>query len=404
MNSFRKYKVQRGETIEVIATKIGIPAVEARAFHNKYCELSDLVEFGLPIRRTEYILLPPLASETDLQLSDNNTPKKVILGNNNSLRLIAANGLKQEHGTIIRFKENNRLLNKVHFTSQITFLEINNDFSIVEYHVNQVYVNEKEPEMVVEQLADATSKALYPIVLSLNKNGQIHEILNIEAIQKRWELLKPSILQYYNGGNVITQLITSFERSIQSAPLLKRNLEEHPFYTIYFAPIYQDYTSDFSFSSNDNNLEIFQDINEFQTKTSKILLSRKGITKPKSNLVETALIHEDLNNNISKNSKFNLEQAAFEIGKLDDGMHHNMEFNYKLNHSNNTIFSIEGFINTRNDNNTITTIEFETYEKVHKKEQKEIINPVSEEMDWSSEIINEKVVKKRSFWDEFWGN
>lgn len=404
MNSFRKYKVQRGETIEVIATKIGIPVVEARAFHNKYCELSDLVEFGLPIRRTEYILLPPLASETHIQLSDNNTPKKVILGNNNSLRLIAANGLKQEHGTIIRFKENNRLLNKVHFTSQITFLEINNDFSIVEYHVNQVYVNDKEPEMVVEQLADATSKALYPIVLSLNKNGQIHEILNIEAIQKRWEFLKPSILQYYNGGTVITQLITSFERSIQSAPLLKRNLEEHPFYSIYFASIYQDYSSDFSFSSNDNNLEIFQNINEFQTKTSKILLSRKGIARSKSNLAETELNHEDLNNKISENSKFNLEQAAFEVGKLEDGMHHNMDFSYKLNHSNNTIFSIEGFINTRRDNKTVTTIEFETYEKVQKKEPKEIINPVSEEMDWSSEIINEKVVKKRSFWDEFWGN
>lgn len=46
MSNFRKYKVQRGETIEIIAAKIGIPAVDVRAFHNRYCELSDLVEIG----------------------------------------------------------------------------------------------------------------------------------------------------------------------------------------------------------------------------------------------------------------------------------------------------------------------------------------------------------------------
>lgn len=404
MNNFRKYKVQKGETIEIIAAKIGIPAFDIRAYHNRYCELSDLVELGLPIRWAEYILLPPLEADADTQLAEISTPKKIKLGDNNDLRLIAPNGLKQEYGTIILYKENNQLINKVHFTSQIEFLKEYNDFSIVQYHINQVYINNKEPEMVIEQLADKTSKALYPIVMSLNKNGEIHEILNIEAIQKRWEALKPSILEYYKG-DVITKLLSSFERSIQSASRLKRNLVEHPFYAIYFAPIYQNYLPNLSFANNDFELETFQSIDEFQSATSKILVRRKGVVRSKVNFDKNLQSQDKLHDYTSKNTETNLEKAVFQVGNLEEGIHNNMDFQYKLHHSNNSIFSIVGFINTRKNSKTISTIEFETYERVKKKEQKEVETPMSKEIDWNSEIINENVIiKKRGFWDEFWGN
>lgn len=404
MTNFRKYKVQRGETIEAIAANMGIPVVDLRTYHNRYCELSDLVEFGLPIRWAEYILLPPLNSEIDTQSSENKNPKKVSLGHEDSLRLIAANGTKQQYGTIIYYKENNQVINKVHFTSQIEFIKKNNDFSIVEYQINQVYVNNKEPEMVIEQLADETSKALYPIVMSLNNNGEIHEILNIEAIQKRWKMLKPSILEYYKGGDVTTKLLSSFERSIQSASLLKRNLAEHPFYAIYFAPIYQNYSPDLSFTNNDFELQTFQSIDEFQSATSKILVRRKGVLKSKVNFDENLQSKDKLEDHTSQNTKINLEKAVFQVGKLEEGIHNNMDFQYKLHHNNNSIFSIVGFINTRKNSKTIFTIEFETYERVKKKEKKEVQIPISKEIDWNAEIINEKMIKKRGFWDEFWGN
>jgi hypothetical protein len=403
MNNFRKYKVQRGETIEVIATKIGIPVVEVRAYHNRYCELSDLVEFGLPIKRAEYILLPPLKPEADTQLPQISTPKKVKLDPNNSLRLIDAKGLKQEYGTIILYKENSQVINKVHFTSEIEFIKKHNDFSIVEYQINQVFINNKEPEMIIEQLADKTSKVLYPIVMSLNKNGEIHEILNIEAIQKRWKLLKPSILEYYKGGDVIAKLLYSFERSIQSASRLKRNLAEHPFYTIYFAPIYQNYLPDLSFTNNDFELETFQSIDEFQSPTSKILLKRKGVVRSKVNFDKNLKLQEKVHDYTSQNTEINLDKVVFQVGKLEEGIDVNIDFQYKLHHSNNSIFSIVGFINTRKDRKTISTIEFETYERIEKKEQK-IPSSISADVDWSSEIINEKIVNKRGFWDNFWGN
>lgn len=391
MNNFRKYKVQKGETIEAIATKIGIPAFDLRAYHNRYCELSDLVELGLPIKWAEYILLPPLESNSDTQISEIDNPKKVKLGYDNSLHLIVENDIKQEYGTIILYKENGRLTNKVHFTSQIEFLRRDHDFFIVEYHINQVYINNKEPEMVIEQLADKTSKILYPIVMSLNMNGEIHEILNIDAIQQRWQNLKPSILEYYKGGDVITKLLSSFETIIKSAPLLKRNLMENPFYAIYFAPIYQNYSTDLSFKKNESTLETFQKVEEFQTRTSKILVRRKGISKTKTNL-----------DKIQEKQK-SLQDEIFEVGKIEDGVNINMDFEYKLDHSSNSIFSIVGFVNTRKNDKTIASIEFETYQKVEKKEKREI-NIIEEGIDWNSQIINEKIVKKRSLWDEFWGN
>jgi hypothetical protein len=74
-----------------------------------------------------------------------------------------------------------------------------------------------------------------------------------------------------------------------------------------------------------------------------------------------------------------------------------------LHHSNNNIFSIIGFINSRQNDKTISTIEFETYERGKKKEKKEILNPISRNIDWNAEIINEKEISEGGFWDKFWG-
>ncbi|MDQ8015073.1 MAG: LysM domain-containing protein, partial [Flavobacterium nitrogenifigens] len=101
MIRFKKYKVQRGDTIEKIASKIGIPVKDVRTFHNQHCEISDLIEFGLPIRFVEYILLPDLKSYVDSKLSEQKALKKVFSNSENILRLTWIKNVKHEYGTII---------------------------------------------------------------------------------------------------------------------------------------------------------------------------------------------------------------------------------------------------------------------------------------------------------------
>lgn len=233
MSNF-KYEVRHGDTVESIALKVGIPAADIRAFHNKYCEIWQLIEFGLPIKNTQYVLIPSLNSFLKKEEKKENALNKVIFGSDKTLHLSAIKELQRKYGTTVYYKENNRLINKIHFTSQIYFIKNQDDFTIVEFKINQVYINNKEPDLIIEKLADKTSKVLYPIVLALNKNGEIHKILNIEDIQRRWKNLKPSITSYYKGGNEVTELIASFEKNIQTAVLLKRSLAQHPFYKIYF--------------------------------------------------------------------------------------------------------------------------------------------------------------------------
>ncbi|MCV9929016.1 hypothetical protein OIU83_15225 [Flavobacterium sp. LS1R49] len=402
MDNFKKYKVQRGDTIEAIAIKIGIPAAEVRSYHNRYCELCDLVELGLPIRKIEYILLPNLESFIETKLSEKNTVKKVLLGANNNLRLTAMNGLKREYGTTIFYKNNDQLINKIHFTAQIEFVKKENDFSIVKFEINQVYVNSKEPEMVIEQLADKISKALYPLLMSLKRNGEIREILNIKEIQERWEKLKPSILKFYKGGDIIIKLLSSFEKSIESATLLRKNLVEHPFYKIYFSPIYQNYSPDLLFIDNDFQFKIFQNVDEFQSLTAKFHVNRKGIINSDRKPSKELLSREQVLDDIKGNREVELKDTVFEAGKLEDGISGNMDFQYKLHYDSKTIFSITGFINSRKDKETVSTIEFETYEIGLKKQKINILNPISDQIDWSSEIINVKEIKEQGFWDKFW--
>lgn len=388
MRSFKKYKVQRGDTIQSIAEKIGIPAVEVRTFHNLHCDERDLIEFRLPIRRVEYILLPNLEEYVEAKTAQNDAIKKVFKNPENNLRLLVTENLKLDYGTIIQYQENNQVKDKIHFTSQIEFLKREGIFPVIKLQINQVYINNKEPELVVEKLADRISKALYPVLLRLNDKGEIDTIINIEAIQRRWETIKPAILEYFRG-NEVDKLIASFEKNIMSASLLKRSFDDHPFYQIYFAPIYQKYTSELSFAKTDSTLKTIQIIDEFQTSTSKICLKRKGL--------------EPLFVNGSEDLEKDLNKSEFEIGKLEDENSSNMDFLYKLHHDNKTIFSITGFINSRKDNNVISTVEFETYERKKRKPKQEIVNPISRKIDWSAEVINEKEIKEKGFWDTFWG-
>lgn len=390
MNSFKKYQVQKGDTIESIADKIGIPAAEVRAYHNRHCKISDLVEMRLPLRHIEYILLPTLESYVDSKLSEKDTIKPVFRNSENKLRLLSINDLKLEYGTIIHYRENNQLKNKVHFTSQIEFVkEIDNHF-IVTLQINEVYINNREPDLVMEKLADKISKALYPVMLCLNVKGEIHDVINIEEIQKRWKLIKPSLLQYYKGGVVVEKLIASFEKNISSAPLLQRSLKQHPFYQVYFSPLYQTYSSDLSVTYDDFDLKTFQHLDQFQTSTGKICLRRSCLSLNKSSLMENT--HIDWN------------EAVFQIGKLPHGVDKNIHLHYKLHPNTKTIFSVTGFINSRKNTETISSTEFETYEIINKKQKSEMVNPISSKIDWSAEIINKNEIKQKGFWESFWGS
>lgn len=392
MDNFKKYKVQKGDTIASIAEKIGIPATEVRAHHNRHCEICDLVEMQLPLRHIEYILLPTLESYIDSKVSERDTIKQVFRNSENKLRLISIQGLKIDYGTIIHYKENNQLKNKAHFTSQIEFIKEIDNYFIVRLQINQVYINDKEPDLVMEKLADKISKALYPVTLCLNVKGEIHDIINIEEIQKRWKLIKPSLIQYYKGGTVVERLIASFEKNIASAALLQRSLEQHPFYQVYFSPIYQKYSAELSLESTDFQLRTLQNVDEFQTSTGKICLRRRGLLFSKSSL------------DVIENTELNWNDAVFEIGKLSKGIHENIDFQYKLHSNTKTIFSVTGFINSRKNSETVSTIEFETYERIKKKQKAEIVKPMSREIDWSDEIINKKEIRQKGFWESFWGS
>ncbi|MDQ8014869.1 MAG: hypothetical protein REI96_20645, partial [Flavobacterium nitrogenifigens] len=297
---------------------------------------------------------------------------------------------------------NNRLKNKVHFTSEVEFLREQDNHFIVKLQINQVYVNDKAPNLVIEEFASEISKVLYPIVLCLTDRGAIHSILNVEDIQRRWKDLKPSILKYYKGGNVIQRLIYSFEKSIGSESLLRRSFEEHPFFQIYFAPIYQNHSSDLSFTSFGIQTQTFQSVDEFETATSKICVRRKEIVS-RANFNKDLELLDEYGKSLEDRKEIDLRKKEFEMGKLEDEIDKNLNFEYKLHHDNKTIFSVTGFVNSRSSNKTISTVEFETYAINYKEKKEEILNPVSGQIDWSLEVINEKEIKEPGFWEGFWG-
>lgn len=134
----------------------------------------------------------------------------------------------------------------VKFNLDVTFLKTVVGYARI-FEVNRtsvVYVNDLEPELIADQLADACGKVFYPLQVAVDFNGKYIGVHNHAAIVGRWKTLREEVSTYFKGEET-EKYLELMEAAIATPEQLNEIFQQELFIATYFNSIYQSYTADF---------------------------------------------------------------------------------------------------------------------------------------------------------------
>ncbi|QNK63440.1 hypothetical protein H7F33_02710 [Pedobacter sp. PAMC26386] len=158
------------------------------------------------------------------------------------LKLIAPH-FSRKYGFAVSFldgTEKNRLKYEVEVSYLRTIPEEARIFKID--RLSTVYIDDTEPDLLVDQLAYETGKVFYPLIAEIDFDGKFIGIGNIEEIQERWIKLREEISEYFVGEEV-ERYLELMDEAIADEELLHESIENDFFIHTYFSNIYKSYTS-----------------------------------------------------------------------------------------------------------------------------------------------------------------
>ncbi|TWP31055.1 LysM domain-containing protein [Apibacter muscae] len=227
---YEKYKVSRGDTLESIAKELNLSVAQLREFHNRHCELPYLLGSGkIPSSVKEILYLP-------LQEIEEQAQHKITNQSFYQLRLRHPTA-EQIYQVKIKFFEEGKE-NSLSYIIKILWLEKNT----IKIHREELFIDGKEPNFLVDELATQISSVLYPMEFYLDAQGCFYKVKNLSQIKERWNQLKPQIEKLYKG-NCVTKYLYNFQKILFQPYLFNKAMKQEVFLTAYFTHLYGQYNT-----------------------------------------------------------------------------------------------------------------------------------------------------------------
>jgi len=312
-NEYKKVKIDGILNLKEFSGEYEMAPEELIAFHNKHCNFQELLTLSLP-KYAEHIYIP----------SDKFEERQQKLLKSSTLDLPAVSSEKI-YGVVIKFLPKDL---QIHYRIKIKRTPFH-----LELTKEKTYVNNQGIDKVIEQLFEKAEQVLYPLQISIKKNGGLDNIINHEEITNRWRGdCLPKLKDYYQSETT-DRILAQMDKVYANLNLKKEMFGRNLFYKLFFLPVFRGYTNyeaatdfDVYFSSLNKNVQYDTKyfLNKEYTKGGKIALKIEG----------------------------NEEENGFNKGENKG----KLNFLYKLEKNTHEIFSIAGYC---------TVYEREEEHKVH---------------------------------------
>jgi hypothetical protein len=316
---YKKVKIEGILNLKEFSGEYEMTLGELIGFHNKHCSFQELLTLSLP-KYVEYVYIP----SDKFEIRD----RKLLKSANLDLPAVSSEKI---YGVIIKFSPKDL---QIHYRIKIKrtpfYLELSKE---------KTYVNNQEIDKIIEQLFEKAEQVMYPLQISVTKNGGLENIINHEQIANRWKAdCLPKMKDYYQSETT-DHILTQLDQAYTNLNLKKGMFERNIFYKLFFLPVYKGYPNFFGkdflqiyFSSLSRNAgyTIEYSLHKEYTKGNKIALKITGTED-----------EDGFNKNSSK-------------GKID--------LLYKFERETREIFSINGYLSTFEKGEEYI-IEFQAYEQ-----------------------------------------
>jgi hypothetical protein len=150
--------------------------------------------------------------------------------------------VKRTYGIVLQTTKNQKKI-QIHYKFEVLFLK--QDFDNYFYfkgNKQQVYVDEKQPDLLFDEIADACGKVLYPLEIKVSPYGGIVNITNHKEIKERWKDQKGKISKSYKGKE-IEALLQKMDMMVADFYTIKNTIQHEWFLKLFFSPIHNSYGS-----------------------------------------------------------------------------------------------------------------------------------------------------------------
>lgn len=252
-----KYILKKGDTLQTLTQLFEIEEIIWKQYHNRMCRLDHIIRDKIPEHIKEIFLSPELWNRTialnqtsylkeqskteihkkDIRISPLVTGWAIYpnLGKINQAYWYRFIIIESGHQTEIRYKLLVRFVREQTDETSLFIID----------RISDVYINDKLPDLCMEELAYETGKVFYPLVVEINKKGKLIGIRNYEEIVRRWQKNILPFIKLRYSGKIADIYLARMNKVIASQSMVENVLKKDMFFNFYFSAVYRSYSSEF---------------------------------------------------------------------------------------------------------------------------------------------------------------
>jgi hypothetical protein len=280
---FIKHPIKENDTIESVAQHFDITTNYLQLVHNLNVDVYDKIKniSGFFPSHLKEIFIDENTYQNFIERENEKRPKNSPILEYKPIKN------KTIYNVFYTFSDDEEQTS-ISFQTSIEGLENNpkiNGFIVQIDRTSITLLNNEEPELVIDELALATAKVIYPLQIILNYRGKFVGVNNYEEIVKRWEIVKENIRDNFESEQTENYIIST-EATLQSKETLLASLKKDWFLNAYFSEIYINYYSKYKINSKihfpvitdfeDFEYKIVQEMNKYSDDESQLTISQAG--------------------------------------------------------------------------------------------------------------------------------
>lgn len=224
------YHVKKGDTIQSVAEKLGIPAETLKRYHNTYCDLKDLI--GHDLTGVYEIMIPSPETITELKKSQKYKQVNQIL----SPFYLTKDFYTSQYKVSESFARSGREDLSITYSLSVELREASNKGFIAEIETADFSKADEFPDDKMSQLSLFCMKNISPIAFLIPAQGKIKGFYDHNAIVKKFEDRRFALNDFFIGETSHNYLNTFCENLKNENDLLKQFCSK-PLYQILFPEI-----------------------------------------------------------------------------------------------------------------------------------------------------------------------
>jgi hypothetical protein len=228
------YTIKEGDTLRSMAKILEKTEWEVSRFHNMFANPDQIINVTFPKNLHTLYITP------DIEIKEPDNKPKVQFDSNNKLAIIPHKGVLHYHvkhevtlgtETITRTYE-----------VKVRLVDQKGKSSLYEIDVITKPIDQNLDTMQQELVAEV-ARAIYPLALEIDKNGNWFEVYNFQTISKRWQTVKKQVLDEFEGKDLDT-ILAFYDPKFHDKENFTNLLGNDIFLNCYFNNLYLNYTKD----------------------------------------------------------------------------------------------------------------------------------------------------------------